>query len=348
MAKLAEITSEIRIVLKILGIAATIVVMLFLVLRGGEIFKNLFFPTPTAPPEEKFGRLPEVSFPNQNPVNLIYRINTITGKLPLTGNLSGQFPDRMKVYRVNRAEPSLVALVEVRNRLSGVGFSQNETKVSESVYRFSDSTGTTIIYDLITNNFKISSNIFASPPQKLVGDTATAEGATRQAINLAESIGEDTSDIDPDLTQTTYLKVQNGALIEATSQNDAQLIRVDLFQKALDNTTIYYPALKESPMYFIFKNESGFPATVEVGFVHYTANLSEKSDYSIKSAAAAFEDLKRGNAFVFNENKQTGPIDITEVSPGYYINANDPQYFVPIIVFSGSGFTAYVNALASP
>lgn len=347
MAKLAVITSEVRIVLKILGIAAAIVLIVFLILKGGQIFKNLFFPTPLAAPEEKFGALPPISFPSQNPENIVYRINTLTGKLPTAGSAPGQIPDRMKVFPVMRAEPSLVALVTIQNRLKNIGYNQKETKVSESIYQWTNTKGSIIQYNLITNNLKVSSNFLSlPPPSKLARDTSTGAGAYQEATNFLTSVGGNISDLDPELARTSYLKIQNGALIAATSQNDAQFIRIDLFQKALDNKKVYYPGLVQSPMYFIFKDEGGFPTIADAAFEHFTAGLEESSDYPVKSAEAAYEDLARGNAFIFNPNRQS-TVDITDVSLGYYVEEHDPQYFVPIFVFSGNAFTAYVPAVAS-
>lgn len=340
MTKLADITSEIRVVIKILGISFAIVAILFMILRGGQIVKNVFFPTPPPPPEEKFGQLPPVVFPGQNPANLTYRINTITGKLP-------QFPDRMKVYMVKTTPPSLVALDKIRNNLKTVGYFQNEAKIDQSTYRWNNSGGNVILYNIVTNNFKISSNIFATAPDsQLSNSLPDRDGAYQAAIGFLQGINEDTSDLDQNKSTITYLKINNSMLVAATSQNDAQFVRIDLFQKDIDKYRIYYPGLSESLMYFIYKEGNYNPEIVDAGFSHYAADPQNSSDYPIKTADEAFKDLESGNAYVISSKSGAGTIDITEISLGYYIG-QDQQYLLPIVIFTGSGFTGYVNALAA-
>ncbi len=339
MAKLADIDSEIRVILKIAGIALVVVAAIFIFINGAQIFKNIFFPTPPPPPEEKFGKLPPLAFPSQSPQGFTYRINTLSGKLPA-------LPDRMKVYKVNQVPASLVALTAVRESIRNVGYSQAETKISEAVYKWGNSNGTVITYNTVNNNFRISSNFLSAPaPQRITGSAATGSGAYDEATRFIQSIGGDVKDLDPTTVRAIYLKIENGSLIEATSQSDAQFIRVDLYQKPLDKRNIYYSAQNQSPMYFIFKDEGGLPQIVDGAFFHYSAS-SESSEYAIKASDQAFNDLKLGNAFVLSEKRKDGPIDITDVTLGYYIG-DSPEYFLPIIVFHGDGFVAFVNALSS-
>ena len=130
------------------------------------------------------------------------------------------------------------------------------------------------------------------------------------------------------------------------SINEANFARLDVFQKNLDNHKIYYPGLSESLMYFIIKGSGFLPNVTDASFIHFIADSSNFSTYPIKTAEAAFEDLKQGNALVFTNDKNAKLIDIIDVSLGYYIGDENQQYFLPIVVFKGKEFTAYVNALS--
>ena len=89
MARLADIDSQIRTLGKIAAVGAVALVLLFIVIMGGSFIKNTLFPTPPAPPEEKFGALPIVSFPGQDSKKLTYTISTLTGDIPtLPGRVS--------------------------------------------------------------------------------------------------------------------------------------------------------------------------------------------------------------------------------------------------------------------
>ncbi len=97
-------------------------------------------------------------------------------------------------------------------------------------------------------------------------------------------------------------------------------------------------------MYFIFRNSNDNPRIVEANFFHYPAD-PDFSEYGIKTADSAFQDLVAGRAYVKLENAQKSEIDVTDVELGYYLSEN-PEYFLPIYIFSGTGITAYVNALS--
>jgi hypothetical protein len=61
----------------------------------------------------------------------------------------------------------------------------------------------------------------------------------------------------------------------------------------------------------------------------------------------AYDDLQKGNAFVVAQVEPDGPLEITDVSLGYYMGLQNQEYFVPIVVFQGGTFKGYVNALKS-
>lgn len=349
MAHLAQVASEVRIGLKLLAASLFVVAILFIFFKGGEIAKNLFFPTPPAPPEEKFGKLPPVTFPTQNPQDYEYRINTLTGGLPSFPEACKPYKNslycQMKVYKVKKREPSLVALKSARDKLQVIGYTENESRMSEEEYQWTNSEGKTIRMNILTGNFKIFSNFLGESSGSLTGEAVRKEGAFELVERLLENLDLETEDLDQETSTLTYLKLENGTLIKAQSRNVANFARLDLFQKNLDNYKIYYPGLTESLMYFIIKDGNSLSSLVETSFSHFTADSSNSSTYPIKTAEAAFEDLKQGNALVFANDKNVKLIDIIDVSLGYYMGGEDQQYFLPIVVFKGKGFTAYVQAV---
>ncbi|MBI4092209.1 MAG: hypothetical protein HY427_03335 [Candidatus Levybacteria bacterium] len=350
MAHLAQVASEVRIGLKLLAASLFVVAILFIFFKGGEIAKNFFFPAPPAPPEQKFGVLPPVSFPIQNPRNFEYRINTLTGKLPAFTDACVYFDKKyycqVKVYKVKKKEPSLVALKSARDKLRLIGYTENESKVSEEEYQWTNSEGQTIRINISTGNFKISSSFLGESSESLTGEAVRKEGAFELVERLLENLDLEREDLDQETYTLTYLKLENSTLIKAQSLNEANFARLDLFQKNLDSHKIYYPGLTESLMYFITRSGSNLPNVVDASFSHFIADSSNFSTYPIKTAETAFEDLKRGDAFVLTDSEDANLIDITDVSLGYYIADVNQQYFLPIVVFKGKGFTAYVNALS--
>jgi hypothetical protein len=338
MAKLADIDSEIRTLGKVAAVGIVALVLLFIVIMGGQFIKNVFFPTPPPPPTEKFGKIPPPVFNAQEPQTLSYTVNTLTGSLP-------NLPTRMNVYKTKTQQESLVALSNARTNLTNGGYTDNETKINESVYQWTNSINkTNIQYNITNENFDLTSDLTSSPPTNFTGAAGEKAGAFDTINTFLQSIGEDTSDLNPDTITLTFLKVQDGQLVAASSQNSAQYVRVDLFQKDLDRLKIYYPKLTESPMYFILSSQDSNAQIVYGSFANMIPDTTQVSDYYTINIDQAYEQLKKGNAAIFNTSNSEN-IQIADVSMGYYISP-DQKYFIPIVIFSGNNFKAYVDVLA--
>ncbi|PIR78817.1 MAG: hypothetical protein COU26_04510 [Candidatus Levybacteria bacterium CG10_big_fil_rev_8_21_14_0_10_36_30] len=343
MATLVKITRETRILLKILAIVGSVMFILYLTVNGATLFKKIFFPTPLPPPEEKFGKLPIVSFPSQNITRIEYRINTVNKTLPAS-------PDRMKVYKTREFPPILGALQDVRDKLKKLDYKLFEKRISDTKSSWTNSNGETITYDIYRNNFQIKSNFIANPPLKVYEQTAKKDEISRFIFSFLANVGIDTSDIDTNLTTVKYFKLSSGTLIPVDNQFEAQVARVDLFQNDLSENGLqlkmYYPNNNQSIMYFYLANVDGIQRIIEAGFTHNVVDKNMVTTYPIKTTQQAFDDLQAGKAFVFLDNPGSKSLDLIEVFLGYYFSDDETQsYTVPIYVFKGNGFTAYVNAV---
>ena len=287
---------------------------------------------------EKFGKLPRVSFPAQKIENINYRINTLSGDLP-------NFPDRINVYKVKKKNPSIIALQTVRENLKSQGFSENEVKINDSLYQWTSNNQVVIQYNIFNDYFKINSNFLVNPSSPPEGAGAKKDRTFNASIDFLQGLGLETSDFAENESDIAYLKITNGTLTVAENQNDAQFVRVDLFQKNIDKDyKIYYPTAKNSTTYFIFKNDSSPSKIVAGKYQHLLPD--DSSTYPIITAELAFEELKKGNVLVFNDIQGKDTIDITDISLGYYAGEENQQYFLPIIVFKGNAFKAYVQAIS--
>lgn len=337
MATLAQITSETRIILKILGALFAILFVLFMFIKGGEIAKKLFFPSPPPPPDEKFGALPPISFPLQKNPSYNFVLNTISGKLPA-------FPDRMNVYKVKEEEPNLSALSNTRIKIKNLGFTEKETKLTDTKYEWSKSTGEYIVYDTLTNNFWINSN-YLNASSALGFFSLKKDDAIRTATAVMENLKVEASDLDKDKTSFTFYKIMNRQMVKVESQNEAEVARLDFFQKDVaQEQSIYYPELPKSIIYFVFGVRGGLPQILEAQFNHYSLDTTNVATYGIKNADAAFEDLKNGKGYfiIDAQTKKNSSIEITDLSLGYYVGESNQKYVMPIVVFEGNGFKGYI------
>ena len=85
------------------------------------------------------------------------------------------------------------------------------------------------------------------------------------------------------------------------------------------------------------------PEVVEANFIHQIPS-DEYSTYPIKTSNLAFEELKKNKAYIAS-SPQNGKISIKNITLGYYIGEKEQDYLVPIIVFEGNGFEAFVSAV---
>lgn len=334
MATLATVTKETRFILKFGGAAVVLLVLIFLVFKGGAFLKNTFFPKPPAAPQEKFGKLLPITFPQQSGNTPLFRINTVSGTLPA-------FPPTINVFQLLALQPSITALQTARERATSLGYTQNQRVVTTDEYSWTRATvNNTLRYNIVSLHFSVNSDYLTSPPQGGgVSDKATL---LKTVGDFMGALGSNQSDITLNNSVLSYYFVQDGRLIETPDPASATVARAYIIQNPVENLPIYYPTLP-STLYFTLSNGN----VVDASYNHFTPDLTSFSTYPLKTANAAFQDLADGKGFIVSPTTDS-PVDITDVSLGYYLgNEENQTYLMPIIVFTGkNNFKAYVNALA--
>ena len=338
MANLVKVTKETRILLKAGGVVFGALLLLYFGAKGGSIVQNLFFPKPPAPPKQEFGKLPQLSFPSRGGAGIQFRINTIDGQLP-------KLIDRVNIYKLAQPQADLLALKNAKNILSSANFVERQIKLSDTLYQWSQtSTGVVIQYDIGTKNFTISSNYLTNPYLTTTNLIPNEGDIKNGLISFLSSINADTKDIDFDNSTVELLQLQGGVLIKSENLGGAKFARIALVQFPVDKIPIIYDTPTNSILHFTVSYPNGNFQILEGQFLHHQPDLQNKSDYPIKTALQAFEDLKNGNAYMINPQNLTN-VDITDVQVRYYLDKNTNEYLLPVIVFTGINFTAYVEGL---
>ncbi|OGH11920.1 MAG: hypothetical protein A2857_05710 [Candidatus Levybacteria bacterium RIFCSPHIGHO2_01_FULL_36_15] len=336
---LAQATRFSRAVIKYTIFAGIGLFIFYIILSIFTAVVPILFPPKTPAPTLAFGKIKKISYPPY-PQVLNYQINTISGNLPT-------FPTQIKIYKIKKSTPTLYSLRDVRARVSGQGFSKRETKLSDVLFRWNNERipEKSIKYNILTHEFYISSNYLNDQSQIPIGNPPSGNKAFTSIINFLGGMGQDLSDIDQLKNYVFYFKIANNSLVRLNNLNEAQVVRIDLFQKPIDKIDIYYPHLEGSTMRFwIAKSNSYNVNILEAFFKHQQADLSYFATYPIKSSSQAFEDLRSNRAFIYNPQNQQN-IVITDSALGYFIGVADQDYLIPIIVFTGKNFKAYVQAL---
>ncbi len=338
MATLVNVTREGRLFLKVGGVIFGVLMILFIFIRGGALITEVFFPKPPPPPEEAFGQLPRIIFPESNPNLINYTVNTVDGLLPA-------FPDRVNIYKTKSGSPSLLALNEAKNTLDSANFIENQIKITDTLYRWTQSkTGVTIEYDIVDHNFIIFSNYLINPSLVSTGVLPSEDAIRSDMESLLRTIGANINNLDLKNMKIELLELRNGGLIGAQNIGLARLARVTIPQILIDEIETVYGVPEKSLSTFIVSYPGSRFTVLEGIFYNHEANLEESSDYPIKTSEEALEDLKLGKAYTINPQNLTD-VDITNVDLKYYLTKENQGFLLPVFVFTGINFTAYVEAL---
>lgn len=320
------------------GIGITAIFVLIFLLRGIIAIKNFFIPPGPPPPTMTYGKLTYPRYPaNATSEKLTYTINTISGVLPT-------LPTQMKVYPIIHGAPSLLNLNRAVNEVSQVGFSGAEKKLGDEVYQWNDgsSLNRTLTMNITSENFAMTSEYSTYPTVTNPATIPDQGQATGAATNFLASMKLLPDDIDPSKTVTTLYSLQNEVLTPASSPSTADVVKVNFYQKDLDELPMYYPHPPDSVMNFLVSADN---TVLTAEYFHQEIDKTF-STYPIKTAGQAFLDLQKGKGYIASFLGSSNDIRITDVTLGYYLSADFQDYLMPIIVFHGDGnFLAYVTAV---
>ncbi|HUD09727.1 MAG TPA: hypothetical protein VMR77_02915 [Patescibacteria group bacterium] len=317
-----------------LFIAGLVVIVVFI--QMFLLVKEAIFPTPPPKPTVAFGKLDPQLFPaSATDKKLTYKINTLTGSLP-------SLPGQIKVFKIKTAAPDLLSLSNAKDKVGQVGFNTPPTQISDVSYKWdnTDSLGLSqeITMNIVNNNFVLTSD-FLSSQSALSGDLPNEKDSITTATDYLNQINPLPTDIDTGKTKTSFLAVTNGSLAPVQSLADAKAVRIDFFQKDINNIPIVYeqPNLSNTNVLVGPKKE-----VLQAQYFYQTPG-NESATYPIKTSAQAFDDLQKGIAYIASYGGSSTSVSITDAFPAYYLSSETQKYLMPVIVFEGSdNFTAYV------
>lgn len=339
MPTLNKTKEETLIILKWTGIALGILFFIFLAVRLLVFTKGLFAPTP--PPSASFGKLPTIPFPEQKQENISYTLDTLTGFLP-------NFPDREKIYKIAIDPPTLLGLDKTRKKVLAIGFNSDGTRLSEETYQWVDqieSLQRKVIMNIFSSDFTLSSSYLVAPSSLVFSGQDEVDNSPKVAKDFLSQMSILPKDIDEEKTKVTTYSTAGSLLTQTSKISDTKIVKVDFFQNDQNKLPIYYDKAPSSTMTFLVgKGKNGL---IVVGARFFHKNISEtNSDYYIKTASEAFEELKAGKGYIANKPDNTVEFSIKKVFLAYYMGAEQQEYMMPVVVFEGSNdFVAYVSAV---
>lgn len=330
------------------GIRYTIYsIIAFMVLRGVtltgiSIYKKVFPPAPI-PPTVAFDKLSKLPFPPNTKHALTFILETADGEIP-------KFPTQSKVFFMPKISSNLLSLDFTKEKAKKLGFDSEPQQISESLYKFyHKSSPATMEINIITGIFSISYDLNIDPTPLSVHPTQPeVSAASIKSFLSSASLYPD------DLTgsiQHKFLKTQGGGFIPAISISDANLVRIDLFRKSIDDLPVVTNSPTESNVWFMVSGIKERGKDIIAGEYHYfPVDETQVATYPIKTGEAVFEELKSGNYYPASLGTTTDgeTIKIRRIYLAYYDPGIYTEFYQPVYVFEGDkDFVGYIPAVVN-
>lgn len=317
-----------------------ILIGMFLLIRGLFFIKELISPTPPPAPTVTFGKIPKPYFPQGIKKEFKFTIDTLSGELP-------QFPDRSKVYKLGKSEPDILAVERMSEKAVSLGFSQEAEQLSENVYRWRDPTSPNriLVVNVLLGEFNLSSDYIFSEGllnnQGVISETSSINTAK----DFLLSMGLYPQDLDETKTKTIPLKIDGGSLYEVKKPSETKIINIHFYQKDVDELPIVYSLGSGSSMQLTVAGGNQKEEVID-GRYFYQNRTEESATYPIITSEKAYDELKKGNAFIASHEGTDTNIVIKKVYLAYYSPGKIQDYLTPVVVFEGKdNFFAYVPAI---
>jgi len=303
------------------------------------------FPPALPPATVKFGKLPQIPFPEaSSSATLTYTLETPEGGLPT--NISTQ----AKVYFMPKVSPNLLSLDNAKAIANGLRFGSDPQQISDTVYVFNNPKAPSALkINIITGAFSISYNL-AQDKSPLDNKPPIAE----VAASKFRSFLSDGNILPADLTGTTtskYLKLSNGQLIDALSLSESDLAKVNLFRKNYDKLPSV-TGIPDQANVWAMLSGAGDPEheIIAAEYHYFPVDETQFSTYPIKTPAEAFAELQAKQAFIasIGLNKDGDSLKIRHIYLAYFDPGTETEFYQPIYVFEGdNGFIAYLPAVSA-
>ncbi len=342
MLTLTAASKETKLIIKWAAIILAVIFVILIGIRTLIILKETLFPTPPPKPTVLFGKLTPAIFPGSTTnENFTYSLDTISGELP-------NFPQQLKIYKVEVPKADLLALKNVGETVANAGFQNGPFKVSDKLYFWTNDRGDflkTIRVNIQNGNFTLFSPFYFDNSILAAKNLPREKEAIKDAQNFLSDIEYLSSDLDLGKTKANLLSIKDGQVDGAISLSSAHGYRVNFFQKNINNLPVYYEKPNESNVNVIITGGENSSQVVRASYLLQKPS-KDVSTYPMKTSQEAFEELKDGKAYIASFYGESNKIKINEVFLAYYISSKEQEYILPIIVFVGNdGFYAYVSAV---
>ncbi len=273
-------------------------------------------------PDTKFGILPYPDFKKSDvsSSNFSYSLDTVTGGLPA-------FEKIIKVYFIPKSYVSFLAPEKAESLARQFELDTQPEILSETKYIFKKN-DKSLTLDTDSGNFifereaTAAARAPADDEQKLIQDFK----------NLLEKQQLLSEELKKGPHKIKYLEDQT---------MDISLWQENIEDKPIANPTFIHSLVRAK----VLGSALDIKNYLSLNYTWWKVDKNTFATYPIKTAQQAYEDLKSGKASIVINPSQP-QVSITSVYLGYYLSENYTPYLMPIFIFEGPSFVAYVPAIS--
>ena len=323
-------------------------IVAFLILRGLIIFGVATYrrlnPPPLPPPTVSFGRLPVLSFPQeQKQPALSYRLETVGGTTPDLG-------DRATVFFMPVRQANLLALDRMNKQAAKLDFDREPEQLSPRRYRWTSDAPlpASLTADIVSGSFFLEVAWQQDPGILAQTNLPDQDQAVQEARRFLQSAGLSADDLSGGNADVSFFKADINDMVPAVSLSEANFVRVDFFRSDVEDLVVYPPNPQRGIVSLTFSgSRSKGKREVELRYNYFPVSYDQSATYPIKTSLTAWNELQAGEGFVAQVDPDVSQVVVRRVTLGYYDSALPQHYMQPIYVFQGDdNFVGYVAAIS--
>ena len=322
-------------------------IIIFFILRSVflasiALYKRIFPPAPT-PPNVAFSKLPKLPFPETTTKKLNFILETPEGELPT-------LPYLANVYLMPKTASNLLSLDFAKDKAKSLGYETEPQQMSESIYKFKHKSAPSFFETNIVNGaFSISFDL-NQDPSPINFHPPLPEVATNNIKSFLSGASLYPTDLAGPI-KYKFLKTQAGGLVTALSQSDANIVRIDMFRKNINEIPAVSSKPNESNVWFMVSGVREKGKDIVAGEYHYyPVDESQVATYPIKTSDIAWQELISGNYYPASYGKVLDEevVKIRKIYLAYYDAGVYTEFYQPVIVLEGDkDFIAYIPAVTN-
>lgn len=303
------------------------------------------FPTPPLRPNNLFGKLPKIEFPQTASPSgqLTFTLQTISGKVP-------EASEAARVYFMPKNRINLLSLSKAQKFVGKLGFTETPKQLDETRYRWMDLKNPlrSIDVDIVSEHFNLQYAFIHDLALFNERSLPSSTQAVIEGYTFLQSLGLANIDLNTNLAKVTYLKLVGDQLETTSSQSQANSVKVHFFRSTYDGLPVVNDSPNEANVAItLSSNKQTDKRILTASYAYWPLDTQTIGAYKLKTSQQAWNELVNGNAYLASLPKQpVTQIAITNIYLAYY-DSKKPQLFLqPVFVFEGeNNFVGYIPAI---